>query len=76
MDKHLKVFLTTAQWQELKVDEFPLFVRSAFYLSLPYTYIAHRVRFHSFEKERATVIESAQEFGMTDLDTVVCMKGS
>lgn len=76
LSKHMKVFLTTAQWQELKVDEFFLFVRSAFYLSLPYTYIAHRVRFHSFEKERAIVIESASELGLTDHDTVVVIKGS
>lgn len=76
LSKHMKVYLTAAQWTELKMDEMELFVRSAFYLSLPYTYIAHRVRFHSFEKERATVIESAKELGLTDLDTVVVIKGS
>lgn len=76
LTKHMKVYLTTAQWQELRVDVYPLFVRSAFYLSLSYTYIAHRVRFNSFEKERATVIESAEELGMSEHDIVVTIKGS
>lgn len=76
MKRSMKVYLTTAQWQELRMDEFHVFVRSAFYLSLSYTYIAHRVRFNSFEKERATVIESAQELGLSDQDIVVLVKGS
>lgn len=76
MDRHMKVYLTYAQWNELCMDTHHEFVRSAFYLALPYTFIAHRVKYNSFATERNRVIESAQELGMTPDDTVVLLKGS
>lgn len=76
MNRHMKVYLTAAQWTELRANTHFEFVRSAFYLALPYTYIAHRVKYNSFLKERNQVIESAQELGMAPEDTVVVMKGS
>lgn len=76
MNRHMKVYLTASQWNELRVDTHFEFVRSAFYLALPYTYIAHRVKYNSFLTERNQVIESAQELGITPEDTVIAMKGS
>lgn len=76
MNRNMKVYLTKAQWSELKVDTEYEFVRSSFYLALPYTYIAHRVKYNTFLKERNQVIESASELGITPEDVVVLMKGS
>lgn len=76
MNKHMIVYLTASQWKELKVDKNLEFVRAAFYLALPYTYIAHRVRFVSFEADRNSVIESAHDLGITPEDKIVLLPGS
>lgn len=76
MNRSMKVYLTSAQWADLQVDSHHEFVRSAFYLSLPYTYIAHRVKHSVFDRERKQVIESAQELGITEADVLVKIKGS
>lgn len=76
MQKNMRVYLTSKQWNELCVDEHPEFVRCAFYMALPVTYIAHRVKFQTFETDRKSVIESAHELGITDEDVVVLIPGS
>lgn len=72
---HMQVLLTPAQWEELRVEDNELFVTSAFYLALPYTYIAHRVKYKMFDEERQSVIESAQELGLTERDKVIKLQG-
>lgn len=69
----MQVLLTRHQWRELKMPEYSLFVRSAFYLGLPYLYIQTRVASPSFDEDRLSVIESAEELGMTDKDKVLLM---
>lgn len=71
--KHMFVVLTRDQWRELRVTEHKTFVRAAFYLGLPYTYIQTRVSAGSYFEDRANAIESALELGMNDDDKVVIM---
>lgn len=69
--RRMKVYLTDEQWAELRVQQYPQFVRSAFYLSLPYAYIALNVRSVVAETERTKVVQLAQEMGITDADVVL-----
>lgn len=69
--RKMKVYLTDKQWTDLRVDQYPQFVRSAFYLSLPYTYIALNVRSVMAEAERAEVVQLATEMGITGDDVVL-----
>lgn len=70
----MRIGLTPAQWTELNVSEQKLFVRSAFYLGLPYTYIQNRCKCKAHEAERDETIESAHEMGMREDDRVFILQ--
>lgn len=68
--RYLRVFLTPQQWDELQVDTYYEFVRSAFFLGLPYLYIASRTKTAAYAADRMSTIESANDLGISPNDKV------
>lgn len=67
---YMAVCLTPSQTKELNLPEDYEYVRSAFYMGLPYMEVMNRVRLDCFAEERKSVIETAKLLGTSDDDRV------
>lgn len=70
MARALAIRLTPTQTQELNLPDDCEYVRSAFYLGLPYMEIMNRVKHECFADERNSIIKTALFLGIRDEDKV------
>lgn len=66
MRSYMTVRLAPSQTKELNLPEDYEYVRSAFYMGLPYMEVMNRVRLDCFAEERKSVIEMAKLLGISD----------